>query len=190
VPQGDVLSPWLFNLFIESLVRTLQADTVFTGVDAFGLNVKELLYADDLALLCTTRAQVQRGLDIVTTWCDNWGMQVSTGKKKTEVLVFYPNPPPGAAAAAVPPAGDAAPFKAGAADVEVTSDYRYLGHEINSRLEFEPIIERYASKMCGQLQPLLPHERSVEADVTAGAGDPAAHLRAVLHQLPGVCPAC
>ena len=147
VPQGDVLSPWLFNLFIESLVRTLQADTVFTGVDAFGLNVKELLYADDLALLCTTRAQVQRGLDIVTTWCDNWGMQVSTGKKKTEVLVFYPNPPPGAAAAAVPPAGDAAPFKAGAADVEVTSDYRYLGHEINSRLEFELIIERYASKM-------------------------------------------
>ena len=146
VPQGDVLSPWLFNLFIESLVRTLQADAVFTGVEAFGLTVKELLYADDLALLCTSRAQIQRALDVVMAWCTNWGMRVSTGKKKTEVLVFYPDPPPGAIAA-LPPDGDAAPFRAGASDVEVTSDYRYLGHEVNAKLEFEPIIERYASKM-------------------------------------------
>ena len=144
VPQGDVLSPWLFNLFIESLVRTLKADITFTGVNAFGINVKELLYADDLALLCNDRAQVQRALDIVSAWCSDWGMQISTGKKKTEVLVFPPDQPSGALVG-FPESTE--PFSTGTLAVEVTAEYRYLGHEMNAKLEFEPIIERYAAKM-------------------------------------------
>ena len=137
VPQGDVLSPWLFNLFVESLIRTIRADPVFTGVCEFGITIKELMYADDLSMPCTSRLQVQRALEIVTQWCCTWGMRINTGTGKTEVLVFGEEPPP----------GGWQPVRAGGISVSVGAEYRYLGLEVNTRLEYEPLIARYASKM-------------------------------------------
>jgi hypothetical protein len=143
VPQGDVLSPWLFNLYIESLLRTLQADAQYTGVDAFGISVKELVYADDLALLCTSRAQAQRALTIVHNWCERWGMRMNVGQRKTEAMVFQP-----ASAAAAPLHEDVnTPLAVGDLVVPITDTYKYLGMTMNADLMFEPLIERYAEDM-------------------------------------------
>jgi len=137
VPQGDVLSPWLFNLFVESLIRTIRADATFTGVCEFGITVKELMYADDLSMLCTSRQQAERALEIVNFWCHMWGMRINTGAGKTEVLVF----------GEVPPAGGWRPLRVGQLVVSVVSEYRYLGLEVNLELDYKPLIERYANKM-------------------------------------------
>jgi hypothetical protein len=138
VPQGDVLSPWLFNLYIESLVRTIQANGDYSGVEAFGLRFKELLYADDLALFCADRGQAETALGIVVQWCRAWGLEVGVGAKKTEAMVFGD----------AEPAGGHAPLAVdGLAPVPVAAEYRYLGHIVEQKLEYQQVLERYAQLM-------------------------------------------
>ena len=51
VAQGSVISPALFNFFIEDLSTELKKKT--------GINLEDLLYyADDLLALCTSYEQV------------------------------------------------------------------------------------------------------------------------------------
>jgi len=143
VPQGDVLSPWLFNLFIESLTRTIRADPLFTGVNEFGINVKDLFYADDLALPCENHGQAQRALDIVNAWCKTWGMQMNIGRRKTEVLVFGEDKP---VVSPFNPYGWPA-LMVDAQVVPYADEYRYLGMTVNTDLDYEPIIDRYADRL-------------------------------------------
>nr|KAG5700822.1 hypothetical protein BaRGS_024208 [Batillaria attramentaria] len=72
VPQGGVLSPTLFILFINDLVSELPK-----GVQA-------ALYADDLVLWCseeyatTATYRMQLALDNITAWADNWRYRGTT----------------------------------------------------------------------------------------------------------------
>ena len=143
VPQGDVLSPWLFNLFIESLIRTIRADPVFAGVHEFGIRVKELLYADDLAMPCGDHGQAQRALDIVNAWCKAWGMRMNIGRRKTEVLVFGEKKP---VVSPFDPHGWP-PLMVDNQVVPYADEYRYLGMNVNTDLDYEPIIDRYADRL-------------------------------------------
>ncbi len=136
-PQGDVLSPWLFNLFVESLIRTIRADPILTGVTEFGINVRELMYADDLTMPCPSRQQVEHAVGIVSGWAALWGMRINFGRGKTEVVVFDE----------APPLGGYRPVEAAGATVPVVGEYRYLGLPINARLDYESLITRYAKKM-------------------------------------------
>ena len=102
----------------------------------FGINLKELLYADDLALFCDNRAQALHVLQMVQGWCERWGMKLNTGHKKTEVLVFGQR-------------GWHPALAIGELTVPVADEYRYLGLEVNTRLEYEPLIDRYADKLWG-----------------------------------------
>ena len=78
VPQGDPLSPLLFNLFLESLSRQLEADPALHGVSALGVTIRKLLYADDTVVLADAPAQLQQALFLIHGWCAAWGMEVST----------------------------------------------------------------------------------------------------------------
>ena len=78
VPQGSVLSPLLFLLFINDICD---------GIDA---NVS--LFADDLALwvqdteLERATAKIQKALYKIEEWCAEWKLQLNT--EKSEVTVF------------------------------------------------------------------------------------------------------
>jgi ribonuclease HI len=80
VPQGGVLSPTMFVLFINDLVPELPK-----GVHA-------ALYADDLVLWCTeeytTTAthRMQLALDKVSAWANDWC--VSINREKTTATLF------------------------------------------------------------------------------------------------------
>ena len=81
VPQGSILGPLLFLLFINDLPLSLNNSPI--SVD---------LYADDTNLYSTAldksslEADLQKALDSVHTWCLENGMLINT--KKTKLMLI------------------------------------------------------------------------------------------------------
>ena len=99
VPQGGVLSPIIFNLFIEILLRYVNARAVDLGVElsadraaAAGdntppaLRLLALAYADDVVLICPNVEAAQQALDLVQEWATDFGMTIGVGQSKTEAM--------------------------------------------------------------------------------------------------------
>uniref|UniRef100_L7LZH7 Putative tick transposon n=1 Tax=Rhipicephalus pulchellus TaxID=72859 RepID=L7LZH7_RHIPC len=88
VPQGSVLSPFLFNLVLAGLPATLPVDKRYPTLCS--------LYADDVALwvrgprrnLTAIRRSLQRSLDAVANFFKAIGLVVSP--TKTEALLVHP----------------------------------------------------------------------------------------------------
>ena len=98
VKQGCVLAPTLFSMLLSMLTdafhysdpgiyiryradgklfhpRRLQANTkIHVG------SLREFLFADDCALNAGNEADTQRSLDLLSTSCDNFGLDISTKK--------------------------------------------------------------------------------------------------------------
>ena len=86
IKQGDPLSPLLFGLFIEILGDMLDLNAPNLGIPVFHLLIKALFYADDVTLTADSPEQLQSLLDVVSEFCDMFGMTVNTSK--TVVIVF------------------------------------------------------------------------------------------------------
>ena len=77
VPQGGVLSPTLFLLFINDLVPELPN------------GVKAALYADDLVIWCkeeyatTATYRMQLAADKLNSWTEKWCVAVNKDKSST-----------------------------------------------------------------------------------------------------------
>ena len=83
--QGDVLSPALFNLFINDVIPELEMSNP-SPTDLDGLLISTLLYADDLVLLSLTKEGLQACLDTLSKYCKSWKLQINISKSK--ILVF------------------------------------------------------------------------------------------------------
>ena len=58
VAQGSILSPALFDIFIEDLAQELA--------EVIGISYEDILfYADDILVLCQTQAQLKQCIDII-----------------------------------------------------------------------------------------------------------------------------
>lgn len=89
VKQGCPLSPSLFGLYIDSLEDVLLRED--SAVDAPVLlgsptKVPILLYADDIALISTTKDGLQNSLAMLSNFCEDKKLTVNL--KKTQVVVF------------------------------------------------------------------------------------------------------
>ena len=89
VKQGDVLSPILFNFFIDDLKSTLSNRTNTNPVAIGDESVNILMYADDIVLLSENEVGLQNCLDELLHYCTNWKLQVNSAKSK--VIVFNSN---------------------------------------------------------------------------------------------------
>lgn len=80
-PQGGVLSPTLWIIVMDSLLKRLKA-----------ANINAIGYADDLVILCrgkflgTLSEQTNKGLKIAERWCTETGLSVNP--EKTEQTIF------------------------------------------------------------------------------------------------------
>lgn len=86
VLQGDALSPLLFSLYINDLSKYLKEEGL-TGVSITGRrDVLAIKYADDTALLASTRGQAQKTLDALKRYCDSNELIINVNK--TKIMVF------------------------------------------------------------------------------------------------------
>ena len=139
-PQGDPLSPLLFNLYFGSLSRFLEADPACAGVSVLGMAIKRLLYADDLAVLAATPSGLQPPLSRIHEWCGDWLMEVNTGSGKTEA-VCYAAGQTDAQAAAHPP------LSCGGAPVYFVPSYRYLGFVSRHDLDETDAVDKLTQRL-------------------------------------------
>jgi hypothetical protein len=85
VPQGSVLSPTLYNLYINNPSQTP------------GMNLA--LFADDTCLFATDRKEgyvqrkIQRGLDSLAAWCKRWNIKINEDKNRAIYFTRRNRPP-------------------------------------------------------------------------------------------------
>ena len=85
VRQGECLSPFLFSMYINDLENELMQNGV-DGIDLGMLKLYLLLYADDIVIFSNTSDGLQRGLDVLSDYCQKWKLTVNT--EKTKIMIF------------------------------------------------------------------------------------------------------
>jgi hypothetical protein len=70
VRQGSVLSPYLFNIFIDGLLKQIQESN--HGVNIGGSKYNGFAYADDINLFCTTVPGLQTLINICSNYASKW----------------------------------------------------------------------------------------------------------------------
>ena len=56
------------------------------GIDMGMLKLYLLLYADDIVIFSNTSDDLQKGLDVLSDYCQRWKLSVNT--EKTKIMVF------------------------------------------------------------------------------------------------------
>ena len=122
VHQGNVLSPLLFNIFINDLnddIIDLKAPILCDT------RISHLLYADDLLLLSTSESELQQNINQVNEFCSRWGLSINPDKSK--IMIFTKN-------GQVKKNGFK--FLVGDKHLECVNQYKYLGVTVSSSGKF------------------------------------------------------
>lgn len=129
--------------FLNFYLRTSRSPHV-TGVELLGNDAlaHSLFYADDVALLADSVVAMQRKIQVLAKFCDEWGLKVNTDKSKmmvfrncgclrqTENWLFNDK------------------------KLEVSTYYNYLGVTFSSRLCYSKCTDNHACKARRALQSI------------------------------------
>jgi len=123
VKQGDILSPLLFNIFINDIIPLFhEADSQPPSL--VHKTVGCLLYADDLVILSNSPDGLQKSLDKMNLYCDKWKLEINLSKSKVMCLnkqgKYIKHE-----------------FTLGNANLQCVKSYSYLGIEISNSCSFK-----------------------------------------------------
>ena len=143
VRQRCVLSPILFNLFINDIPKILESKSVINSfVLPNGEKLSCLMYADDLIMLLQTATGLQKCLDVLSEFCSKWGLSVNLNKTKT--MVFQKKNKE----------ANKYTFKYNDEVVETVSHYTYLGMKIFGSGDFTKGTDVFSNKAKNALAAL------------------------------------
>jgi urease gamma subunit len=158
VAQGSILSPALFNIFIEDLVESLARE--------LGMSIEDiLLYADDILILCQTQEQITKCIQIVEKWSHLNGMELN--KNKSGIVVFAPRRAKKIPLMKLETEKDIdgneigkiwVPTTEEICGVPIVTKYKYLGTYLDSKLTMElqnKCIKRKSNFLFTKLYPYL-----------------------------------
>ena len=123
VKQGDPLSPILFIIFMDSLVKMLQERDLSPTIA--GTKIGEFLYADDIALLNSDHCKLSQALRYTECWLEERFMEANP--KKCGTVSFTPPGQP----SQNPPLLS---FRNGS--IPNVTHYKYLGVTFNATLDY------------------------------------------------------
>ena len=138
--QGNVLSPCLFNIFIDDIKEIF--DESCDPVKILGPSLSHLLYADDLILIAQSAIGLQNCLSRLFSFCEKWKLNVNL--KKSNVMIFNHT--------GLTLKGK---FQFGDKIIPITNQYCYLGIEIKPSGSFETANNTLAEKARKAMMPLI-----------------------------------
>ena len=87
VKQGGVLSPRLFAIYVDDLIKKLRARGI--GCHIIEMFVACLFFADDLCLISPTRSAMQELLSLCEEYCSEFNLTFNAKKSKIRQLSPY-----------------------------------------------------------------------------------------------------
>ncbi|UYV77619.1 hypothetical protein LAZ67_15001751 [Cordylochernes scorpioides] len=134
VLQGDPLSPCLFLLFINDLIKIFD-DSGLSGIylPNFG-NIHLLLYADDIVLIGDSKINLQLKINILKTYLET--NLLTLNENKSRIMVFRNG-------------GKVARSERwywGQSPLSVTSKYTYLGYPLTPSISFTQVALNYRGR--------------------------------------------
>ena len=123
VRQGGILSPYLFNVYVDELSEELNKCNV--GCNLNGLLINHIMYADDLVLISPSSA----GLSQLLRECEKFGTRhdVKYNAKKSAVMIYRSMTLKGCRPT-IPN------FNLNGLILHVVASYKYIGHYITDDL--------------------------------------------------------
>ena len=131
VPQGSILAPFLFLIYIHDIISRGGADPELTQIIAS-------LFADDIAVMPTEAGMaglsaLQRALDHLTRYARKW--KITFSAKKTNTVIFRKRRK---TTEIRPDIGD---LTLGGFSITTTHQYTYLGVILDEFLSFAPHVK-------------------------------------------------
>ena len=81
VRQGCSLSPQLFNIYTEAMMREALSE-LDNGVKVGGRVMKSVSFADDKAIVCSTEEGLQKMVNNLNRTAEEFGMKINFAKTK------------------------------------------------------------------------------------------------------------
>ena len=88
VRQGCILSPCLFNLYAEYIVRNTGLEETQAGIKIAGRNISNLRYADDTTLMAESKEELKSLLMKVKEESEKVGLKLNI--EKTKIMASGP----------------------------------------------------------------------------------------------------
>lgn len=152
VRQGGILSPMLFNIYIDDL--SVQLNKCKTGCIVGDFLCNHLMYADDLVLLCPYSAGLQQLLNI----CSQYGLEydIKYNAAKSYIMIVKTKETLKLSFPDFYLCGNALP---------VTNEIKYLGHYVTCDLTDDRDMYRQKCKLYGQANMLVRKFNMCSANV-------------------------
>ena len=88
VHQGCILSPCLFDLYVEYIIQNARLDEAQAGIKTAGRNINNLIYADDTTLMGENEEELKSFFMKVKEESEKTGLKLNI--RKTKIVTYGP----------------------------------------------------------------------------------------------------